>query len=184
MSISMDPNPYAAPLSRCESLIPSAGEGGAHCFRVRFLAIWRVAIPVSVAALAIVVTPMVLFTKGISGLAEEGAFFVISAMVMCVLQTIGVICVKILMPVYVSDLGIRTQNSWGRYHFVIWSDITRVKPSNVLGLRSFRLYTNGSRWPLLLPRFVANPQTFWPFLLTLLAHDSPLAKAIREAGLA
>jgi hypothetical protein len=31
---------------------------------------------------------------------------------------------------------------------------------------------------------MAKPKTFWPFLLARLEPDSPLAMAIREAGLA
>jgi hypothetical protein len=98
----------------------------------------------------------------------------------------GVACTLALTPVVVwffpvsiSQDGIRSFNFWGLYHTVAWPEVTAVKPVNLLGLRYLFIYSPKLRWPLWVPRFLADPARFKRLVLDYAGPNHPLSQAIR-----
>jgi hypothetical protein len=83
-----------------------------------------------------------------------------------------------LMPVSVSPEGIRCPNGWGVYRTVVWVEVTAVKPFNLLGLRYLRVFSPKLRWPLWVPRFLADQDRFERLVLAYAGPDHLLSKAI------
>lgn len=98
-------------------------------------------------------------------------------------QTVYTYFVWALLRIYVSDLGVRCANFWGFSRFVAWDRVVKVRSTNLLGLRYFRIYDDGG-WPLWLPVCMAQPRLFWPYLLSMTPPDSAIAQAVRAENLA
>jgi|GEM_PF-6816088 len=182
--MSIDANPYESPQTRSEAVIPAAGEDGSRCFRAGFVPLWLCFMLVAAILGPLTFIPLVVFTQSSATRRIVEVSVLLAGLLLG--GTVVLFCCWQwnLFPVYVSDLGVRCPNTWGMYQFVVRREVTNVKPIKLLGLRYFRVYGNARRRPVWLPCFMAKPKLFWPYLLSLLERDSPLAKAIREAGLA
>lgn len=177
-----DLNPYDPPRTKCEATIPPPGIDGFRLFRVHFLPLWLLFFLIAVVSSVVVAADV--FSDGEGTLSYNALLAVLAASSFVGVNTALAYALRQILRVYVSEHGLRCGNFWGRHHFVAWTDVTGVRPINFLGLRYFRIYGRGLRWPLWLPRFMANPKVFWPFPLTLIESSSSLAQAIRDAGLA
>lgn len=177
-----DLNPYNSPRTKCEGAIPPPGMDGSRICRVRFLPLELLF--VLIAAIFSVAFTVDVFSDGSGTPFYNVLFSLLATVTFFGGSTTFAYVLWHILRVNISDQGIRCANFWGRHPFVPWTDVTDVKSINLLGLRYFRIYGRGLCWPLWLPRFMARPKVFWPFLLTLIEPSSPLAKAIHDAGLA
>ena len=186
MPTPFEENPYQSPRTRSESVIPVVGTGGSRGFPVRVFPLWLSTTPIFPIGILIGLTLLFLLERSTPGTRDPNAYFIMTGLLMAGMVGHGVAMFLLvpLSPILLSDVGIRCGNSWGRREFLAWDDITSVETVNFLWLRYFRISGNGIRWPLWLPQFMAKPKLFWPYLLSLLEPASPLAQAIRKAGLA
>lgn len=186
MPIIDEPNPYQSPLMNCETGLPPAGADGSYQFRFRFLSVWRFAMGVAFLGIGFFIAIPVMLAPLPISFPEKGIIIGLSFIAGVATETIFAWFVWYCFPIFVSSMGIRCQNGLGRYHFVEWKDVTSVRPTRFisLGMPYFRLYKADGNWPLWLSRYIANPNVFWPYVLSQLDDASPLAKAIREAELA
>ena len=76
--------------------------------------------------------------------------------------------------VYVSPLGIRCFDFWGRYRNIAWPHIASVEPTSLLGLPYLKLHSPEENRPIWLPLFLRRPVEFWQLVLSWLPPDSPL----------
>jgi hypothetical protein len=76
--------------------------------------------------------------------------------------------------------GFRGYNLWGAYRSTTWSDMVRVKKTNVGGLQYLRVYTKDSTYPLWLPLFLKGMPLFRDRVKEFAPADNPLAIYFEE----
>lgn len=182
MSARSEPNPYESPQTPSESMIPLSGLPGFQGFLTDYRTNWLMFITVD-AFYAVLLFPAALALP-VGTILERLTAFGIGALVVVVCSTLVMPLYVAHFPIHLSDVGIRCLNTWSRYEFAKWKDVTSVQAKTFFFTRYFQIRAAGPRWSLWLPFFMAKPKLFWPYLLSLVEADSPLAKAICEAGLA
>ena len=61
-----------------------------------------------------------------------------------------------LLPCRVTNTDIRGYNFWGFPSKSSWSEVTEMKPINLLGLKYLRIYSKGHYWALWFPLQISN----------------------------
>lgn len=80
----------------------------------------------------------------------------------------------LFMTVRVSEEGLRAFDFWGRPRELAWSQISKVRPTRLGGLRYLRVFGGTTEGPLWLPLFLQQPQAFWSAVANAAGPHSPL----------
>src|SRR5205807_1967636 len=80
--------------------------------------------------------------------------------------------------VHVAADGIKCLDWFGFYHFAPWETIERVKPINLLGVRSLRVWSSATPRTLRVPLHLADLPGFYAAVMERAGRDHPLAQAL------
>ncbi len=85
--------------------------------------------------------------------------------------------------VYITPVGIRTYDVWGRYHFVEWSAISSVSRLNFVAVEYLILWTTTGGPVLFMPTNLIGRDRLRHRVLVLAGRSHPLAQALLEGPL-
>lgn len=91
---------------------------------------------------------------------------------------LGVFLLSRFFQIYVSRDRLGAYNSLGVYREARWSDIDKVRPLNVVGLRYLRVTDNESRIPLWVPLYLNDREGFYRRVCEYAGPEHPLAVAL------
>jgi hypothetical protein len=86
----------------------------------------------------------------------------------------------LFFPVSVGTWGLRGFDAWGRYHNVQWSEMTAVRPLNLLGLKYLRVIPDKGRRAIWVPLFLADMGRFRGLIAQHAGAANPLAAALKQ----
>jgi hypothetical protein len=81
-------------------------------------------------------------------------------------------------PVYISRESLTAFRAGGGYRQALWSEISAVRPVNMLGLRYLRVYTFGSKYPIWVPLYLSDRERFYWRVCDFAGPQHPLAVAL------
>jgi hypothetical protein len=80
--------------------------------------------------------------------------------------------------VFVHPDGLRCCDAWGLYRSVAWSDITGVRPLNLVGLRYLLVSSSSLRGALWLPVYLVDRHRFAERVCQAAGPEHPLSRAL------
>jgi hypothetical protein len=95
-----------------------------------------------------------------------------------VVGLLGVLVMSRFFQIYVSPDHLGAYNPWGVYREARWSEIEKVRPVNILGLRYLRATTSGSKRILSIPLFLGNREEFYWRICEYAGPEHPLTIAL------
>lgn len=154
--------------------------GPRHVFRCSFCFFFCWTVAIGLAAYVCLIPVAVLCDDRLLAVLPL-PYLLLSAAVMALIAglmaaVIGVVVVSL----HVYQDGLLGQDCWGRRCWIPWTDVSRVVPVNIVGLRYLRIYgTSGTR-VMWMPRFLGRRMECDNVILGLVPLDHPLRQRIEN----